>query len=133
MPKSRTKDEASATETYAKFIAEPFECQRRGSSEGQRRVCSTNGVGQKRIRGVGDPSGRPCPGRAKLKTETLNVIEPSTGRVLGTIEPDIIRLDKLLYIGGFHGWRAWECLSERERAEFELEKEDAVRFERAVM
>src|SRR6266403_1290664 len=25
MPKSRTKDEASATETYAKFIAEPFE------------------------------------------------------------------------------------------------------------
>jgi hypothetical protein len=31
-----------------------------------------------------------------LKTETLNVIEPSTGRVLGTIEPDIIRLDKLL-------------------------------------
>ena len=54
--------------------------------------------------------------------ETLNVIEPSTGRVLGTIEPDIIRLDKLLYIGGFHGWRAWECLSERERAEFGLEQ-----------
>src|SRR5271165_1827464 len=25
MPKSLTKDEASATETYAKFIAEPFE------------------------------------------------------------------------------------------------------------
>ena len=25
MPKSRTKDEASATETYAQFIAEPFE------------------------------------------------------------------------------------------------------------
>jgi DNA-directed RNA polymerase subunit alpha len=25
MPKSRTKDEASATETYAKFISEPFE------------------------------------------------------------------------------------------------------------
>jgi hypothetical protein len=29
-----------------------------------------------------------------------------TGRLLGTIEPDIIRLDKL-YIGGFHGWRVW--------------------------
>ena len=25
MPKSRTKDEASSTETYAKFVAEPFE------------------------------------------------------------------------------------------------------------
>jgi hypothetical protein len=55
-----------------------------------------------------------------------------TGRLLGTIEPDIIRLDKL-YIEGFHGWRAWECLSERESAEFELKQEDAVRFERAVM
>jgi hypothetical protein len=55
-----------------------------------------------------------------------------TGRLLGTIEPDIIRLDKL-YIGGFHGWRVWECLSERERAEFGLKQEDAVRFERAVM
>jgi hypothetical protein len=52
--------------------------------------------------------------------------------MLGTIEPDIIRLDKL-YIGGFHGWRAWECLSERESAEFGLKQEDAVRFERAVM
>jgi hypothetical protein len=52
--------------------------------------------------------------------------------VLETIEPDIIRLDKL-YIGGFHGWRARECLSKRESAEFGLKPEDAVRFERAVM
>jgi hypothetical protein len=57
---------------------------------------------------------------------------PLTGRVFGTIDPDIIRLDKL-YIGGFHGWRAWECISERERAEFGLKQEDAIQFERAVM
>jgi hypothetical protein len=67
----------------------------------------------------------------KLETTTLNVIEPATGRVLGTIEVDIFQLDKLLYIGGFHGWRAWECLSERDRAQFGLKQEDAVRFERA--
>jgi hypothetical protein len=57
---------------------------------------------------------------------------PLAGRVLETIESAIIRLDKL-YIGGFHGWRSRECLSEREGAEFGLKQEDAVRFERAVM
>ena len=57
---------------------------------------------------------------------------PLTGSVLETIEPAIIRLDKL-YIGGFHGWRARECPSEREGAEFGLKQDGALRFERAVM
>ncbi len=65
------------------------------------------------------------------ETQTLNVIEPATRRVLGTIEADIFRSDKLLYGAGSHGWRAWETLTERERAEFGLEQEDPVHFERA--
>lgn len=36
----------------------------------------------------------------------------------------------VLYFAGSDGWRAWEALSERERAQFGLEQEDPVRFER---
>jgi hypothetical protein len=58
------------------------------------------------------------------------VIDPATGRVLGTIEADIFRVDKLLHFAGSQGWRAWEALSPKERAEFGLAQEDSVRFDR---
>ena len=45
-----------------------LECQRRGSSEGQRRACSANGVGQKRIRGADQARQmKPTPLPAKTK------------------------------------------------------------------
>lgn len=67
-----------------------------------------------------------------MDTQPLNVIDPGTGRVLGTIEADIFRRDKLLHFAGSYGWRAWEALSERERAQLGLEQEDPIRFERVV-
>lgn len=62
-----------------------------------------------------------------MTTEQLNVLD-SAGRVLGTVEVDIFRLDKLLHFAGSCGWKAYEALSPKERAEFGLKAEDAVRL-----
>jgi hypothetical protein len=63
-----------------------------------------------------------------METITLNILDYRTGRVLGTIEVDTFRSDRLLHFHGIHGWRAWEALTPKEREALRLKTEDTIFF-----
>ena len=61
---------------------------------------------------------------------TLYVLDYSTDRLLGKIDVDIVRSERLLHFPGIHGWRAYECLTKKERAELRLKSDQAIMFRR---
>jgi len=63
--------------------------------------------------------------------QTLNVLDYSTGRVLGKIEVEVSRSDRLLHLPRIHGWRAWEALTPKEREGMGLESEQTIMFIRS--
>jgi hypothetical protein len=65
-----------------------------------------------------------------METTILNVLDYCTDRLLGTIEADTFRSDLLLHFPGIHGWRAWECLTKKERQAMGLQTEAVIFFTR---
>ena len=63
--------------------------------------------------------------------QTLNVLDYITGRLLGKIEVEASRSDRLLHLPRIHGWRAWEALTPKEREGMGLEPERAIMFIRS--